>query len=140
MNRVEKMKLKKATAIPESELNTFIGQHDWFHQVEIINKNSSYVIQDGETIISWFQLESIDEENVWLKKLFISQNEALKLPSVLHTIIEYAKSENAHTIFVHSKQPVTDLLLSSFSFSLQSPDTRFPFQEEREGNWWFYKL
>lgn len=134
------MKLLKATDVSESELNLFIGKHDWFDQVEALNKKSSYVIRDGQTIISWFQLESIDFENYWLKKLFISQNEALKLPNVLLSIIEYAKQENARTLYVHSKQPVTDLLLSSFQFTLQLPDERYSFQDEREGNWWYFNL
>lgn len=132
------MKLLKATDVSESELNSFIGQHDWFQKIEVLNENTSYVIRDGQTIISWFQLESIDYDRYWLKKLFISQNEALKLPSVLLTIIEYTKQKNARTIYVNSKQPVTDLLLSSFAFTLQSPDALFPFQEEREGNWWYF--
>ncbi|NLI67118.1 MAG: hypothetical protein GX374_00540 [Bacilli bacterium] len=134
------MELKKATAVSESKLHSFIGKSGWFHNVKALDEPSSYVIKDGEMIISWFQLESIDGENYWLKKLFISQNEAMKLPSVMHTIIQYAEQQNAKTIYVHSKQPVTDLLLASFSFALQDEHSLQPFQKERTGNWWFYRF
>lgn len=138
--RVGKMKLIKASAVKESDLNTFIGQQQILYKTDSISEKTSYVIEDESTIISLFQMELVEGQNGWLKKLFITKNDALKLPAVLHTIIQFAKEQNIRTIYVHSKQPVTDLLLSSSSFTLQPLETLRPFQNEKQGNWWFYSI
>src|SRR5690625_3988534 len=136
--RVGKMKLKKATAVKESDLLTFIGEDKLRYQLHKLNDPMSYVIEEENNIISFFQMELVEYNDYWLKKLFITQRHALKLPTVLQTIIQFAEAQKIHTIFVHSKQPVTDLLLSSFSFVLQSDESLLPFQLEEEGKWWKY--
>jgi len=134
------MKLFKATAISKDDLNSFIAQHEELAIPRNFNEKTSYVIEENGSLISWFQLEFVAKNDVWLKKLFIIQNEALKLPTVLHAIINFANENNVLTLYVHSKQPVTDLLLSSFSFTLQTYEQLQPFQLMKEGRWWLYSL
>lgn len=134
------MKLVKATAVNKADLHSFITQHEHIAIPRNFNEKTSYVIEENGLIISWFQIEFIDEKNVWLKKLFIVQHEALKLPDVLHTIIQFAHENDISTLYVHSKQLVTDLLLSSFSFTLQSYEQLQPFQLAKRGSWWLYSL
>jgi len=134
------MQLKKATAVKEVDLQSFIASNEDWLILHDINEPTSYVIEEAGTIISWFQIEPLTEDEVWLKKLFIVKNEALKLPAVLQTIIRFVAEKEAATIYVHSKQIVTDLLLSSFSFSLQSPEHLQAFQDMGEGNWWYAQI
>lgn len=134
------MKLLKATAVNKNDLQSFITQHAHLAIPQNFNEKTSYVIEENGSIISWFQLEFVAEKDVWLKKMFIVQNEALKLPDALQTIIQFANESNLATIFVHSKQLVTDLLLSSFSFTLLRYEQLQPFQLARQGSWWVYSL
>lgn len=134
------MKLIKATAVNKNDLQSFIAQHEHLAIPQNFNEKTSYVIEENGSIISWFQLEFVAEKDVWLKKMFIVQNEALKLPDVLQTIIQFASESNLATISVHSKQLVTNLLLSSFSFTLLRYEQLQPFQLERQGSWWLYSL
>jgi|SRR5699024_10065962 len=134
------MELKKATAVNKDDLYSFISQHEHLAITRDFNEKTSYVIEDEGSIISWFQLEQLDSRDVWLKKLFIVQNEALKLPNVLHSIIQFANENDISTIYVQSKQLVTDLLLSSFSFRLQPSDCELPLQLPQQGSWWSYSF
>lgn len=134
------MKLKKATAVNQADLHSFMAHHEHFETPHNFNEKTSYVIENQGAIISWFQLELLDDDTAWLKKLFIVQNEALKLPIVLQTIIQYVSEYELNALYVHSQQLVTDLLLSSFSFNLQSVEQLRPFQREQGGKWWYYHL
>jgi len=134
------MKLLKATTVNKADLQSFIAQHEHMSIPRNFNEKTSYVIEENGTIISWFQLELMDEKHVWLKKLFIVQNEALKLPDVLQTIIQFASENNIATISVHSKQIVTDLLLSSCEFALLPREQLQPFQLAKQGSWWLYSF
>lgn len=134
------MELKKATAVNQSDLYSFITRHELLANSRQFNDKTSYVIEDHGRIITWFQIDYINQVDMWLKKLFIVQTEALKLPTVLHTIIRFAYENDIARMYVHSKQPVTDLLLNSFSFTLQSDQHLQSFQAAEEGNWWYYSL
>lgn len=132
------MELKKATAVNQDKLHSFFAHHEPLQTVHDINEHTSYVIEQDGSIISWFQIDYLNHDDLWLKKLFIVQSEALKLPDVLQTIVKFANRNKVTTIYVHSKQPVTDLLLSSFSFTLQPSQRLQPFQLAKRGNWWSY--
>lgn len=134
------MELKEARSVNQNDLYHFITRHQLLANSRPYNDKMSYVIEDDGRIISWFQIDHINEADIWLKKLFIAQAEALKLPEVLQAILQFAYEHKVRTMYVHSKQPVTDLLLNSFSFTLQSAEHLQAFQEREEGNWWHYSL
>lgn len=132
------MKLKKATAVKKEALDAFIERHERFSLSDTFDGEMNYVIEDDGVIIGWFQIEFINNNDLWLKKLFIVQKEALKLPLVLRTIIKFAEKNNIVTLYVQSKQFVTDLLLSSFSFNLQEEKIEHQLSITKREKWWYY--
>src|SRR5699024_5480433 len=129
--RGEEMELKKVTAVDKTNLDAFMtANHDLLIPHDI-DEQTSFVIEVEGAIISWFQMKQVANNTVWLNKLFIVKPDALKLPAVLQTIVRFVYEQNIAVIYVHSKQLVTDLLLSSFSFTLQENHQLQSFQESK---------
>ncbi|HLS23159.1 MAG TPA: hypothetical protein VK037_04510 [Pseudogracilibacillus sp.] len=134
------MKIKRATDVKRSDFEVFLKRNDTEIDEAQFQQPTSYVIEEHGTIISWFQIESLHHRRLWLKKMLIVQEEAMKLPNVLQSILQFANERQVQKLYVNSKQLVTDLLFSSFSFTLQTREELEPFQLTKEGNWWYYSF
>lgn len=132
------MQFKKVSSKDLDELKAFAEESELFSKP--IPMLSSYVIKLEGKIICWLQLEYMDDQTYWLKKLFICEREALKLPDILQLVLQYVKKQQAKTIYVYSKRPITDLLLASFSFTLQIEEAgQLPYKNAT-GKWWMYHV
>lgn len=132
------MQVKKAISVKEDMLKQFILEANGL-QISA-NLYRGYVIVDSEKIICWFELEQLSDMQCWLKQLFILREEALKLPYVFEYILQFIKMNNLKSIYVHSNQLVTDLLLESLSFSVERND-HFNIKFEKDsGTWWTYHV
>lgn len=99
-----------------------------------------YIVEiDGEIEAS-FILDELDSGALWLKQLYITQTEAAKLPILLETILQLARSQEAKTVYVHSHQPVVDILLEALQFTIENNLTVFPKKPVMIGNWWSYHV
>jgi len=127
-----------ASRIKEDELSSFLTNNQQIDRLSLLHHG--YVVKNGNTIIGCFQLVSIDQGIYWLKQLYIVQDEAIKLPVLLELIIIFAKQQDAKLIYAHSEQPVTDLLLQSLSFSLQTNKIEALHELHEKGQWWSYHV
>src|SRR5699024_238410 len=99
-----------------------------------------YVVEIKDKLCGCFQLEKVASEAYWLKQLYIVKKEAKQLPVLLELVLLLVKRKHGKRLYAHSKQPVTDLLLDSFSFSLQGKEgVNFP-HSHSEGHWWLYNV
>jgi len=132
------MKLIEASRVSKNRLEDFLKNND---QIEILPLlKTGYVVEFDDRIIGCFELAPIEENAFWLKQLYIIQNEAVKLPVLLEFILAFAKQKEAKVVYAHSAQPVTDLLLESLSFSLQTNQSlQLKEAVKRKGHWWSYK-
>jgi|SRR5690625_297102 len=133
------MKLIEASNVPREQLEEFVLNNN---QIDISSLlDSGYVVEYKDKIIGCFQLTPIEENGAfWLKQLYIIQTEAIKLPVLLEFILLFAKQKEAKVVYAHSEQPVTDLLLESLSFSLQTNHSlRSQKTASNKGHWWSYK-
>lgn len=133
------MEFIQASQVNQEQLEHFLENND---QIEIHSLlKTGYVVQCNEKIIGCFEMQSVDNGAYWLKQLYIIRNEAVKLPILLEYILVFAKQQEAKVIYAHSEQPVTDLLLQSLRFSLQSEQS-FEIKEamKRTGHWWSYEV
>lgn len=133
------MKLKKATAVSEELLQSFLQDHGDLSTLSL-KSSTSYVLKEADEIISLFQIEFMNDKEVWLKTLLITEAHALRLPQVFQAIMSFVYDHTAATIYVHSTKPVTDLLLRSSAFTLQGRSDYLPFQKNHRGNWWYYSF
>lgn len=127
------MQFMKASVVDKHKLHDFLNSNGLIELQEF--SQHGYIVEQEGKIIGCFELASVDEVTYWLKKLFIIRSEALQLPRVLEFILQFAIQKNAKAIHARSNQPVTDLLLESLCFSLQSRGN-----VAGEGKWWTYHV
>lgn len=116
----------------------------FLHRNKDIKKESllycGYVVEIDGTIEGCFSLEQMEDGVYWLKQLYITKNHASKLPYLLEGILTLVKRKQAKVIYVHSHQPVIDILLEALQFH---PQKESVFAEEypiTQGNWWSYNV
>ncbi|MFD2044413.1 hypothetical protein ACFSTA_09360 [Ornithinibacillus salinisoli] len=99
-----------------------------------------YVVEIDQKIKGCFVLSQVNDGVFWLKQLYVAQEEAANLPVLLETIITMAKGLHAKKLFVHSHQPVVDILLDALQFHPQERDLLVDNPPRSRGNWWAYDV
>lgn len=133
------MKCILASELEQSRLDQFLNYNKQIKRASLIEKG--YVVEWKGKIIGCFELDLMEYDVYWLKQLYIIQKEAAKLPILLEYILLFAKQKKAKVIYAHSEQPVTDLLLQSLCFSLQTEQLEtLKSKVLRKGHWWSYKV
>lgn len=101
---------------------------------------NGYVVEIDGRIEGTFLLDELKPGVLWLKQLYITPKNAAKLPVLLETILQLAKHQEAKSVYVHSHQPVVDILLEALQFH---PEINSDFIAEKplpNGNWWSYQV
>jgi N-acetylglutamate synthase-like GNAT family acetyltransferase len=132
------MKCIHASEVNQALLQQFLDANQAIKQASLLEHG--YVVEWQDKIIGCFELEKVEHRVYWLKQLYIIQSEAGKLPVLLEYILLFAKQQYAKLIYAHSEQPVTDLLLHSLQFSLQTEQLDLLRNKMKKGNWWSYKV
>lgn len=132
------MKFIHAANVAREQLDQFLQQNQQIELATLLK--TGYVVIHQEEIIGCFSLEAIEEDAYWLKQLYVIRHEAVKLPVIVEAILAYAKEWKARVIYAHSEQPVTDLLLQSLRFSLQSQEETVTLPSHKKGHWWTYSV
>ncbi|QKY70487.1 hypothetical protein [Lentibacillus sp. CBA3610] len=99
-----------------------------------------YVVELKEKIEGCFVLDTVDDDIYWLKQLYVTKNAATSLPVLLETILALAKEKQAKQVFVHSHQPMVDILLEALQFYPQKENAFVSEAPDKEGNWWTYNV
>ncbi|MBP1969861.1 N-acetylglutamate synthase-like GNAT family acetyltransferase [Virgibacillus natechei] len=132
------MNLIQANRVSEEKLDHFLKNNQTVNGDSLLQMG--YVVEVQDQIEGCFVLEAMDDYIYWLKQLYITKSEAAKLPVLLETILNLAKEQQAKTVYVHSHQPVVDIILESLQFHPQQEGNFVDKDESREGNWWFYSV
>lgn len=132
------MKFIQASKVTEQRLEEFI-QHNKHIDLKALLA-TGYVVEHHDKIIGCFSLDEIGDDAYWLKQLYVIRQEAGKLPVIVEAILTIARNMEAKVIYAHSEQPVTDLLLESLSFSLQSKEESIAAHSSNKGHWWSYSV
>lgn len=132
------MNIMPANRAPENAVAHFLERNDEIKKETLLY--SGYVVEMNGTIEGCFSLEEMEEGIFWLKQLYITKTEAAKLPFLIEGIVTLAKKKQAKVIYVHSHQPVIDILLEALQFH---PQKESVFEEEypiKQGSWWSYNV
>ncbi|GAB3044840.1 GNAT family N-acetyltransferase [Virgibacillus ainsalahensis] len=132
------MNLIPAYRASEEDLEQFFEKNNHVKKDSLLLKG--HVVEINEKIEGCFVLEEMEEGVFWLKQLYITQTEAAKLPFLLDAILMLAKKKQAKKIYVHSHQPVVDLLLEALQFNPQKGKVFVDKYNANEGNWWSYSV
>ncbi|PAV31371.1 hypothetical protein CIL05_01580 [Virgibacillus profundi] len=132
------MKLIPAYQASENQIDQFL------HKNQNVEKDSllqmGYVVEIQDQIEGCFILEAMDEGVYWLKQLYITKSEAAKLPILLESILTLAKKQQAKRVYVHSHQPVVDILLEALQFRPQKEKVFVDKYNADQGSWWSYSV
>src|SRR5699024_10538641 len=98
------MKIKRATDVKRSDFEVFLKRNDTEIDEAQFQQPTSYVIEEHGTIISWFQIESLHHRRLWLKKMLIVQEEAMKLPNVFQSFCQLATEpqDKKYTVIINN--------------------------------------
>ncbi|WP_042221405.1 GNAT family N-acetyltransferase [Oceanobacillus manasiensis] len=132
------MKLILANQADEKKLELFLEKNESINKASLIR--AGYVVEVAEEIVGCFSLETMEEGIYWLKQLYINQTNASKLPVLLESILTLAKQKQAKSVYVHSHQPVVDILLEALQFHPQKEKLFVDKYRREEGNWWLYHV
>ncbi|MFC4024955.1 hypothetical protein ACFOUV_14270 [Oceanobacillus longus] len=132
------MKILLAKEASYVQLEEFFGKNPNVNQKSVYE--NGYVVEMKDKIEGCFVLDQLKEDIFWLKQLYITQSEAGRLPFLLEAILTLAKQRNAKSIYVHSHQPVVDILLEALQFHQQKEKILEDKYPTTNGSWWAYNV
>lgn len=132
------MNLIRANRVSEERLDEFLKHNDRLNKEGLLKQG--YVVEMNGRIEGCFMIERIKEDLYWLKQLYISQSEAGSLPLLLESILALAKQQHAKKVYVHSHQPMVDIILEAMQFHPQTENVLVNKRPEKQGKWWTYNV
>lgn len=132
------MNLIQANKVSQEKLDYFLQSNPHMNKCSLLQKG--YVVEIKGKIEGCFMLEEMEEGTYWLKQLYITQSEAAVLPVLLESILTMAKQQLAKRVYVHSHQPVVDILLEALQFHPQKERAFVNKIDQKDGNWWLYHV
>src|SRR5699024_10805509 len=131
---VKRMMIKSVKHAVNEDLTTYLERNQNIDRQELLA--IGYIVEIDGKIEASFILDELDSGALWVKQLYITQAEAAKLPVLIETILQLARKQEAKTVFVHSHQPVVDILLDALQFKIENNQSEFPLKPVMTGNWW----
>src|SRR5690625_1457833 len=111
------MKLIRANQASEKLIDKFLKNNEEINKHTLME--SGYVVEINNRITGCFNLELIDDGLYWLKQLYITRSDAIKLPVLVETILALAKQKKAKKVFVKSHKLMLDIILNSLQFQIE---------------------
>ena len=135
---MKKMKIMPVKHAVYEQLVDYLERNDNINKQLLLQKG--YVVEISGHIEASFILEELESDVLWLKQLYITQSEAAKLPVLLETILQLARKREAKLVYVHSHQPVVDILLEALSFQPEKQNKFIAEKSVMSGSWWSYQV
>lgn len=132
------MKLVRANRAPEKLIDDFLKNNEEIRRNSLLE--SGYVVKINGRITGCFSLEPIDDEQYWLKQLYITRTEAVKLPILVEAILALALQKKAKKVFVKSHKLMLDILLKSLQFQHEKEAPIHDINENDHSKWWSYHI
>ncbi|RKQ34387.1 hypothetical protein [Oceanobacillus halophilus] len=132
------MNIIPAKKANKEQLDDFFTRNDNLDRDGLIQ--NGFVVEMDSKIEGCFILNQVEEGVYWLKQLYITRTEANKLPVLLESILTIAKSKQARSVYVHSHQPVVDIILEALQFHPQKKSSFVDKHPIDKGNWWSYNV
>lgn len=132
------MELILAKDVSHGRLDPFLENNPDVDKSLLIN--NGYVVQIDEQIEGCFVVDEMDNGVHWLKKLHVTKRAAQGLPVIIESILTIAKENKATCLYVHSRQPLVDILLESLQFHPHQDVEIVNIPVREKGNWWAYHV
>lgn len=132
------MKIIPAVKANEEKVAAFTESNQEIDKERLLS--AGYVVEIQQEIQGCFVLSTMEEaDEYWLQQLFITKQAMSNLPVLLEMIVVITKGKQAKKLYIHSHQPVVDLLLDALQFHEQQHN-RLPNQSSKQGKWWAYHV
>jgi hypothetical protein len=132
------MDLIPVNTVTVEELNRFLDKNDHVDGRSLVDHG--YVVRIGEELEGCFVLAPLTDDVYWLRQLYINQKKADRLPFLIDAIVTLAEKKQLKRIYVHSHQPVVDLLLEALQFEKEKKNEYVDNPPKINGKWWAYNV
>lgn len=132
------MKLIRANRASPKKVDEFLKNNQQIKRNSLLE--SGYIVETNHRITGCFTLEPIEEGMYWLKQLYITRTEAIKLPILFESILALALEKEAKQVFVKSHKLMLDIILESLQFKLQKESPIDQSNDDDNGKWWSYHI
>lgn len=132
------MNLIATKRAPEEKVTQFLAENEHVDKHQLYT--NGYVVEVNDKIEGCFVLQPVSENVYWLRQLHIKQHAAATLPVLLEAILVLAKECKARTVYVHSHQPLVDMLLQALQFHPQEKNEFVDKHADKKGSWWTYSV
>lgn len=132
------MNLIRAKYAPKTLIDNFLKHNEDIDQTALLAKG--YVTEMNDQLTGCFILEPLTEHIYWLKQLYITHTEAIKLPILVEAILALAKELRAEKVFVNSHQVTLDIILQALQFYPQPDCEVLDKYPKNVGRWWSYQV
>lgn len=132
------MKLLRANQASEKLINNFLKNNTEINKTSLLE--SGYVVQINHSITGCFTLEPIGDDLYWLKQLYITRTEAIKLPYLVEAVLALALQKKAKKVYVRSHKLMLDIILESLQFQQEKASPIQEAVEDAHGKWWSYNI
>lgn len=128
----------EAYLAPPDLLDEFLKNNEHIDRKSLAKQG--YIAMKQEEIIGCFVLELVEDDLYWLKQLYVTKSAATILPVLLEAILVLAKEKYAKEVYVHSHQPMVDILLEALQFHPKQESIFADKHPRQKGTWWSYRV
>ena len=132
------IRLIQASRVSQELVSEFLQNNQ---QIEIGSiLKLGYLVEINNKISGCFILDEIEDGLYWLKQLYITKTEAIKIPALVEAILVLARQQNAVKVYVNSHKLMIDIILESLQFHPQEDSKFLERYYVSEGKWWVYNV
>lgn len=132
------MDLIPVSYVSEEDLQQFLQKNSHVDAEKLTEHG--YLVKIGEEFHGCFVLDPLQEDIYWLRQLYMNQQKADRLPFLLDAILTLAARKRIKRVYVHSHQPVVDLLLEALQFHKEQENQYVDNPPGTKGKWWSYQV
>lgn len=136
---VNNVKLIRANRAEHHKIDEFLRNNQQIKKCSLIE--FGYIVETNHKVTGCFTLEPVEGDIYWLKQLYITRTEAIKLPILFESILAIAVNIGAKKVFVRSHKLMLDLILESLQFQLENiGPIEEPNIDDSSHKWWSYQI
>src|SRR5690625_2319500 len=132
------MELIRANQVSKDLLINFLQGNQNVNEDQLLDKE--HVVVDNDRLIGCCVREAVEDNQIWLRQMYVSREEAMKIPILIEATVTLAKQQAAMTIYVNSHQLLVDIILASLQSRQEAEGVLLNGIYRSTGKWWTYPI
>lgn len=132
------MELTRASAFGREDLHKLVDNAESIDMERLFD--SGYVMKQAGRFEGCFVLENKDEQTLWLRQMYVTENAVVSLPGLLEAVLALAKEQQVEHVVIYSHHRHLDIILAALQFSEQTNKSVVDNSVDNSGKWWIYNV